>query len=164
MQKTILLLLPFLLFSCTQNSEHNDQQQLLKRVEQLEAQLAECYQPGFGSSMSNIQAHHLKLWFAGINQNWKLADFEIHEIKESLEDIQKYQKDRSETKLIEMITPSMEEVTQAIKNQNIEPFKNSYTHLTNACNDCHRATQFEYNRVKVPTTQPFGNQVFKIGE
>ena len=35
--------------------------------------------PGFEEFMSNIQAHHAKLWFAGQNHNWKLADFEIHE-------------------------------------------------------------------------------------
>jgi len=48
------------------------------------------YKPGFGEFMGGIQVHHEKLWFAGTNQNWKLAGFEIHEIKESMDDIRKY--------------------------------------------------------------------------
>ena len=36
--------------------------------------------------MSSIQTHHAKLWFAGMNANWRLADFEIHEIMESVDD------------------------------------------------------------------------------
>jgi len=46
--------------------------------------------------MSGVQAHHSKLWSAGQNQNWKLADFEIHEIMEAIDNIQKYQSERKE--------------------------------------------------------------------
>ena len=35
--------------------------------------------------MGGIQTHHAKLWFAGINDNWKLAQYEIDEFKERFE-------------------------------------------------------------------------------
>ncbi len=111
--------------------------------------------------MSEIQAHHAKLWFAGINENWKLADFEVHEIMESIEDIQQFETERKESQMIEMINPALDSVYKAIEQKNPALFKRRFILLTNTCNDCHRATDFEFNVVKVPDTQPFSNQDFK---
>jgi hypothetical protein len=44
--------------------------------------------------MSSIQVHHAKLWFAGQNQNWELADFEMHEIAGIDDAIKEYQSER----------------------------------------------------------------------
>lgn len=82
MKQGIPILFTFGLISCNQQT---DQIQFLqKRVDSLDHKVAGTYKPGFGEFMSDIQVHHNKLWFAGQNQNWKLADFEIHEIMEYL--------------------------------------------------------------------------------
>ena len=91
--------------------------------------------------MSGIQMHHAKLWFAGQNENWPLADFEIHEILEALEDIQKFCVDRPESKSIGMINPAIDSISYAIQQKNLQLFKNSFTLLTNTCNNCHKATE-----------------------
>ena len=114
--------------------------------------------------MSGIQAHHSKLWFAGQNQNWKLADFEIHEIMEAIEDIQKYETERKESQMVGMINPAIDSVNNAIIQKNPALFKSSYTMLTNTCNNCHHAVDFEFNVVKIPDAQPFSNQDFKVNE
>ena len=51
----------------------------------------------------------------GQNQNWPLADFEVNEIKESLEEIQKYCSDRPEVKAIGMIGPVIDSVNHSIQ-------------------------------------------------
>ena len=112
--------------------------------------------------MSAIQVHHSKLWFAGENENWKLADFEIHEIRENLEDIQKYQTDRAESKLIAMINPALDSVSQAIQTQNLEQFKSSFNLLTNSCVTCHIDTKHEFIQIQVPNMNVFSNQKFKM--
>ena len=84
------------LLACNQNQ--NNTQFLQNRIDSLELKIADTYRPGFGEFMSNIQAHHLKLWFAGQAQNWDLAYFEIHEIIEGFEDVEKYQSERKESK------------------------------------------------------------------
>lgn len=43
--------------------------------------------------MNGIQSHHAKGWYAGKNQNWKLANFEVEEIIELIDDIQKFRAD-----------------------------------------------------------------------
>jgi hypothetical protein len=111
--------------------------------------------------MSSIQTHHAKLWFAGINNNWKLADFEVHEIGEALEDIQKFNTDRPEAREIGMINPAIDSVSSAIKQQNQSLFKSSYILLTNTCNNCHKATEHEFNVVTIPSNPPLSNQSFK---
>ena len=110
--------------------------------------------------MSNIQAHHIKLWFAGQNKNWDLADFEIHEIIEGFEDVQKYQAEREESQLIGQILPVLGSVNAAIEQKNTEAFKSAFILLTNTCNKCHRETNFNFNVVKIPDAQPFSNQDF----
>src|SRR5690348_2384 len=109
MRNTYLLVLCLLLFSCGKNKAGNSE--LSARLDSLEKKLAESYKPGFGELMSNIQAHHAKLWFAGKEQNWKLAEFEVHEITESLDDIEKYQAERKESAEVGMIRPPVDSIT-----------------------------------------------------
>ena len=162
MKLIILILLIAGLWGCNQPTKNA--LNLQNRIDSLEQKLANSYKPGFGEFMSGIQAHHSKLWFAGQNQNWKLADFEIQEIMEAIEDIQKYETDRPESKLIKMISPAIDSINQAIKKENPELFKSSFTYLTNTCNACHEAANFGFNVVKIPDSLPFSNQDFKVHE
>lgn len=157
----ILILLSSLLSACCQNSHIDNQHILQKRIDSLEKNLAGTYKPGFGEFMSSVQVHHAKLWFAGQNKNWKLADFEVHEIMEALTNIKKYQTERKESQLVDMLDSSLYNVNNAIQKQNSELFKNSFVLLTNSCNNCHKETNFDFNIVKIPDTEPFSNQVFK---
>jgi hypothetical protein len=134
---------------------------LQARIDSLQKELTEIYKPGFGEFMSSIQVHHAKLWFAGINENWELAGFEIHEIEEALEDLQKFCTDRPEAKEIKIMNLPMDSVSAAIQNKNLGSFKKSYTLLTNTCNNCHKVTQHEFNIVTIPAAVPVSNQSFK---
>ncbi len=160
MKQVILSGLAILLLSCNQSSQK--QAALESRVDSVEKKVTETYKPGFGEFMSNIQAHHAKLWFAGQNQNWKLCDFEIHEIMESLDYIQKFETERKESQMISMLTPAIDRINYAIKQKDPTLFKSSYVLLTNTCNTCHRESQFEFIVVKIPENQTFSNQDFKV--
>ena len=143
------------------NEANNDATNHHAMMDSLQKQLNESYKPGLGEFMSGIQIHHAKLWFAGINQNWPLADFEIHEITESLDDIQKYCTDRPEVKSIGMIGPPIDSLQQAISNKDLAVFKTRFMVLTQTCNACHQATNHAFNVVTVPTNPPVVNQDFK---
>jgi hypothetical protein len=159
MKKIFLVVILLFFADCSDNSDKISE--LQNRIDSLQQKVNDSYKPGLGEFMSNIQMHHAKLWFAGINQNWALADFEVHEIEESLEDVQKYQSGREETKMISIIYPPLDSVKSAIKNKNLKSFKGNFTLLTNTCNTCHQTAKFEFNKVKIPDSPPFSNQEFK---
>ncbi|MBO9684745.1 MAG: hypothetical protein J7502_19095, partial [Flavisolibacter sp.] len=58
------------------------------------------------------------------------------------------------------ILPPLDSVDAAIEQKNLALFRRSYTLLTNTCNNCHRAANFEYNIGKIPSSPPFSNQDF----
>jgi hypothetical protein len=155
--KTIVLFIFFV--SCNQNDKQVEQMQL--KIDSLQKELSATYKPGFGEFMSGVQQHHAKLWFAGQNQNWPLADFEIHEIQEALDDIQKFCTDREETKSIGMINLPIDSLMSAIQQKNLIHFNSSYVFLTNTCNNCHKETKHEFNVVTIPSSPPVTNQDFK---
>ena len=159
MKFLILIISVLLIISC---SQQNDKvQKMQAAIDSLQKELAESYKPGFGEFMSGIQTHHAKLWFAGQNQNWALADFEVHEIQEGLDAIQKFSSDRPESKTIGMINPAIDSVNNAIQQKDPQSFRSSFVLLTNTCNNCHKATDHGFNVVTVPTNLPVVNQDFK---
>lgn len=119
------------------------------------------YKPGLGELMSGIQTHHAKLWFAGINKNWKLSEYELGELKEMFQTAKEVETDRTEVNNIPMIYGDLDSVSTAIKQQDAARFKKSFQSLTNTCNSCHRAVNFEFNVITIPTAPPVTNQDFQ---
>ncbi len=154
-----LVLCMLICTGCTRESER--MRTIEARLDSLEQKLNESYKPGFGEFMSNIQVHHAKLWFAGKSENWALAEFEVHEISESITALRTHRAERRETQILHVLTPSLDNVRDAVKRQDPALFRESFAHLTQACNDCHRATDFGFNIVRVPNTAPFSNQAFR---
>jgi len=136
-------------------------QSLQNQMDSLQQKVNSSYKSGLGEFMNGIQMHHAKLWFAGINNNWALADFEVQEIHEALDDVKKYITDRPETKKIDMIYAPLDSITNAIRVQNQALFKSGFVSLTATCNNCHRATDHAFNVITVPTSPPVTNQDFR---
>jgi hypothetical protein len=164
MKQLLLFLFVILLAACNQqtasvtNAHHF-------AIDSLSAQLKELkekYKPGLGEIMASIQMHHAKLWFSGINDNWKLAEYEVKELKERIEQAKNIETDRPEMKDIPIIYAALDSITIAVINKNQNAFKSTYSLLTNTCNTCHKAVNFEFNVVTIPTTLPVSNQDFKV--
>jgi hypothetical protein len=155
MKRNVVLLfaamLLFLVYCARTGRRHGA---LQAKVDSLQRRLDDAYRPGLGEFMSGIQVHHAKLWFAGNAQNWKLADFEVGEIRETLDDVRKYCADRPELTSLPMIEPAMDSVSSAVKKESLPQFKSAFILLTNTCNNCHRATKHEFNVIRVPLDAP----------
>jgi len=156
------ILIPLVLHLVACNPQSQQASQTQSKIDSLQSQLDKAYKPGLGEFMTGIQLHHAKLWFAGQNQNWPLADFEIHEIQESLDDIDEFCKDRPEVKSIGMLRPAIDSVTNSIQQKNLQLFEKSFSLLTTTCNNCHKATDHGFNVVTIPTSPPVSNQDFRV--
>ena len=122
------------------------------------------YSPGLGEFMLQTQTRHLKLWLAGNVGNWELADYELDELKEGLEDAVKYVPNYKGMQVGQMIdsivmTP-LGEVEKAIKVRDRTKFASSFDKLTEACNACHQATNRAFIVIQRPSGAQFPNQSF----
>ena len=124
----------------------------------------ETYSPGLGEFMLANQMRHAKLWFAGKDENWELARYELDEIKEGFEDAGKFNPVFKGTDLSEMldklIGKPLLEVGKAIELKDGIKFVKAFENLTNGCNSCHQATRHGFIIIKIPTIPPASNQDF----
>ena len=135
---------------------------LQNQVDSLKSALDNTYKPGFGEFMLSVQVHHIKLWFAGKAHNWKLANFELKETQEALTAIKTYCQDRKETQSLDMIDAPLQQLSQAVKQQDDAAFTEAYEGLTETCNSCHQSTNHGFNVVQIPTSNPYTDQQFSI--
>ena len=159
MKRFPLVLSIILLASCSGNNTATNNAKLT--VDSLHKIMAG-YAPGLGEIMGGIQMHHAKLWYAGINDNWKLAQYEIDELKERFEQARTVESERPEVKMIPVMYSSIDSINKAISHKNLVEFKAGFTLLTATCNSCHAANNFEFNIITIPTTPPVSNQEFKV--
>ena len=125
---------------------------------------AKPYEPGLVEFMMHVQSHHAKLWLAGNARNWDLADYQVDELKELLEDIAKripVYKDVPVGKMIEATALApIGDVEAAIKARDGKAFASAFDKLTVGCNSCHEAANRGFIVVQRPTTSSFPNQSF----
>jgi hypothetical protein len=124
----------------------------------------EPYEPGLGEFMTATQLRHAKLWFAGKNNNWALAAYEIDEIKEGLEDAARLHPTFNGVPVAEMIKtiidPRLERLEKAVEGKNSTEFIAAFDELTNGCNSCHAGASKPFIHIQRPTAPPLTNQNF----
>jgi len=125
------------------------------------------YTPGFGEIMTLTQMRHAKLWLAGDAGNWPLASYELDELKEGFDDLVTFHPTHKDSPVpipqvvSQMMTAPLKDLEDAVASKDRDRFARAFDDLTTACNGCHRATNFGFNVVVRPATNPYANQVFK---
>ena len=126
----------------------------------------EAYVPGLGEMMTLQQMRHVKLWLAGEAGNWELAGYELDEIGEGFDDIVKFHPTHKDSPVApkdaipRMVTEPVKELRAAVDKKDARAFAAAYDALTAACNNCHQATNFGFNKVQKPSSNPYPNQLF----
>jgi len=129
---------------------------------------SEPYVPGLGEIMSLQQMRHAKLWLAGEARNWELAAYELDELSEGFDDVVRFHPTHKDSPVApkdaipRMVTEPISSLRAAVDKKDVGAFAESYDALTSACNNCHRATNFGFNIVQRPLTNPYPNQVFVV--
>ena len=146
-----------------QTSSANSNAALEAEITQLKAAV-EDLKPGLGEIMGVIQQHHAKLYYAGAKNNWPLADYELGEIQESLEDAVKFNptfKGAPVADLVPSLTKaSLAQVHQAIEKKDRAAFIEAYNSLSSSCSNCHKAANHPFVQIQAPTESQFSDQKF----
>lgn len=119
----------------------------------------EQYVPRLGDIMEAAQLRHIKLWFAGKAQNWELAAYELRLIRASLEDAATLYTGIPVTNVTTMSAP-IQSLAAAIEAKDTGKFAKAFGELTSGCNACHQSMGRGFVVMRVPTEQPFSNQLF----
>jgi hypothetical protein len=165
MSKVLIGLAVIFLAGCSQQQNVNSNAALEAKVGELEKTVDDL-KPGLGEIMGVIQQHHAKLYYAGTKSNWPLADYELSEIQESLDDAMKFYPKFKEvpvplTELIPTMTKaSIAQVHAAIEQKNGKSFAQAFGALSTSCSNCHEAANHPFVKIQAPTEAMFSNQKF----
>ena len=114
--------------------------------------------PGLGEIMTLQQLRHIKLWFAGRAGNWALADYEMGELNEGFEDVDKLLGGGTVDK---MVGDPIKALQKAIEDKNRAAFTTAFDKLSAGCNNCHRTLDHAFIVIQRPALLPYSDQAFE---
>jgi len=124
------------------------------------------YNPGVGDLMNLIvQPHHTKLWFAGHEGNWVLAEYEIHELRSALANVAKARplyRQKSVSNSIEMfVSGAFTSMEGVIHDRGAAKFADAYTTINAGCNACHTSLGQSQVVIRTPEQPTYPDQEFR---
>ncbi|HVO91488.1 MAG TPA: hypothetical protein VMT22_01550 [Terriglobales bacterium] len=136
-------------------------QDLLKRA-QADAQNAKDLAPGLGEFMTTIQLHAGKLWFAAKAANWELAEYELDELKETMETAKALNAEKNGVKISNVLDSLLQtqvaQLAESIKRKSSTDFQKSYDETLSACNGCHTEAGYKFIQIVRASAPPVTNQ------
>ena len=107
---------------------------------------------GFDMAMVETGYRFQQLYWAGEDQNWSYADYQVQKIRTAIEGgIERRPRRAGSAKVfLDGTVPAMAE---AIKQKSQIMFRERFAEMTTACNTCHVAEKVEFARVLTPTVR-----------
>ena len=137
----------------------------LKRV-QADLAAAKESVPGLGEYMTTIQLHAGKLWFAAKISNWELAQYELDELKETMEAAKGLNAEKNGVKisgvLDSVLQAQVAQLAESIKRKSSAEFQKSYDETLSACNGCHAEAGYKFIHIVRPSSPPVTNQRWEM--
>ncbi len=117
-----------------------------------------------GIVMSHIQRYAEKLYFAGKAGNTPLAGFYLHELEETVEDLEQKKVVDDGIPVGEMAGAMLKPVFQRLRALDLKDpaaFEKEYLALVETCNTCHVASKHGFVKIIVPRSPTYQNQSFE---
>jgi len=118
--------------------------------------------PGLGEYMTTIQLHVGKLWFSVKAANWELAQYELDELKETMEAAKGLNAEKNKVKISNVLDSVLQTqvaaLDQSIKQKSQSEFQKSYDETLSACNGCHTEAGYRFIHIIRPSAPPVTNQ------
>jgi len=124
------------------------------------------FDAGIGDLMNMIvQPHHIKLWLAGKEGNWALADYEAREVKSALAKVAKARpnfRNQPVSQLVDNFTGApFKAIDAAVHDRDATKFTEAYASLNGGCNGCHTALNQPQIVIRVPEQASYPDQEFR---
>ena len=117
------------------------------------------YVPSLGEIMQIVQLEHVKLWQAGTASKWRLAAYEIDQIRDTLLRTAVFYEGLPAGYVVAADAP-LAAMKKAAEVGDVWGYDASFAKLNDACNACHRAANVDFVVIKTPTSSPCSDEKF----
>ncbi|WP_418513576.1 hypothetical protein [Corallibacter sp.] len=136
MKWSISIIALLLLWSCEHNQEQNAQGKWIKGTEQEKLEIVESQFRGFDMAMVETGYRYQELYWAGQDENWEYADYQIEKIRKGIENGLKRSPKRAKS-AEHFLTVAIPEMEKALEKRDILVFNKNFQIFTNNCISCH---------------------------
>lgn len=149
MKWSVSIIALLLLWSCGNNQEQNVQGKWIKGTEQEKLKSIENQFRGFDMAMVETGYRYQELYWAGQDENWEYADYQIEKIRKAIENGLERRPKRAKS-AEHFLTVALPEMEKALEKRGTVVFNKNFQMLTNSCISCHATEKVPHFTVKKP--------------
>lgn len=150
MKQLFILISSFGLFACNQKTvKETSQGEWIKGTETEQIKTIEKQFRGFDNAMVETGYRYQELYWAGQDQNWEYADYQIEKIKIAIENGLERRPKRAKS-AEHFLTYILPEMKKSIQSRDTALFNKGFQVLTINCNSCHAMEKVSFFTVKIP--------------
>lgn len=151
MKQTLIIILTFGFFACNQQTDKTTSQgKWIKGTEKEQIKTIERQFRGFDNAMVETGYRYQELYWAGQDQNWEYADYQIEKIKIAIENGLERRPKRAKS-AEHFLTYVLPEMKKSAKSKDTAIFNKGFQTLTINCNSCHAMEKVSFFTIKIPT-------------
>lgn len=151
MKQVIILILILGLLACNQKTEQsNSQGDWIKGTEAEQIKTIEKQFRGFDNAMVETGYRYQELYWAGQDQNWEYADYQLEKIRIAIENGLERRPKRAKS-AEHFLTYVLPEMKESVEKKDMKIFSDSFQTLTTNCNSCHAMEKVPFFNVQIPT-------------
>ncbi len=150
-QVLILFCFSISLFACNQQSDKKAAQgDWIKGTETEQIKTIEKQFRGFDNAMAETGYRYQELYWAGQDQNWDYANYQLEKIKLTIENGLERRPKRAKS-AEHFLTYVLPEMQKSVESKDTAIFNQSFQMLTTNCNSCHAMEKVQFFNVQTPT-------------
>ena len=151
MKQTIIIILTLGLFSCNQKTDKETAQgDWIKGTETEQIKTIEKQFRGFDNAMVETGYRYQELYWAGQDQNWEYADYQLEKIKIAIENGLERRPKRAKS-AEHFLSYTLPEMKKSIESKDKMIFNKNFQTMTINCNSCHTMEKVPFFNVQIPT-------------
>lgn len=143
----IIISVPFV--ACN-NSQSKTQGDWIKGTEQEKLETIENQFRGFDMAMVETGYRYQELYWAGQDQNWEYADYQLEKIEVAIKNGLERRPKRAKS-AEHFLTTVLPEMKKSLEKRDSLIFNKTFQTLTINCNSCHAMERIPFFSVKIPT-------------
>lgn len=149
MKYILLLSVIAFLLSCTQKQE-TAQGTWITGTEAEQINTIEKQLRGFDNAMVETGYRYQELYWAGQDQNWEYADYQLEKIKLAIENGLQRRPKRAKS-AEHFLNDALPQMKKSVQSKDTAVFNQGFKTLTINCNSCHTMEKVPFFNVQIPT-------------